>query len=80
MWNPEDIFKDGSLSIDPNAWSGGRMYQICPVIGAEQAEKTFPKIADLGFTGIHYVDVISLHPPRKCYNKQHPVNDMHPKS
>ena len=40
----------------------------------KQAEELLPKIADLGFRGIHYIDVISLHPPRKCYSKKHFIN------
>lgn len=75
MWNDDDILvlKDGSKSVDENAWSGGRMYQLCPSVAAHQAETLIKKVADLGFKGIHYVDVISLHPPRKCYSKIHPL-------
>lgn len=76
MWNEGDVLvkKDGSLSVDEYAWSGGRMYQLCPVVAEKQAEQLIPKIADLGFRGIHYIDVISLHPARKCYSDKHPVN------
>lgn len=76
MWNPEDILmtKDKKISVDPNPWSGGRMYQLCPKVALEQARITLPKIAALGFRGIHYIDVISLHPPRKCYSDKHPLN------
>lgn len=76
MWNEDDILmkKDGTLSVDDYAWSGGRMYQLCPVAAKKQAEELIPKIADLGFRGIHYIDVITLHPARKCYSSKHPVN------
>ena len=78
MWSEDDllVLKNGEVSVDPYAWSGGKMYQLCPIIGAKQAEETFPRIADLGFKGIHYVDVISLHPPRKCYSDKHPLNKL----
>lgn len=76
MWNKDDILvlKDGKVSVDEYAWSGGRMYQLCPAVAERQAEEMLPQIAKLGFRGIHYIDVISLHPPRKCYSDIHPVN------
>lgn len=76
LWNPDDILmhKNGTLSVDENAWSGGRMYQLCPAAAARQAAVMLPKVAALGFRGIHYIDVISLHPPRKCCNPRHPLN------
>jgi len=76
MWNEDDIIvlKNGEISVDPNPWSGGRMYQLCPSVAEKQAKVLLPKIADLGFKGIHYIDVISLHPPRKCYSKKHFIN------
>lgn len=75
MWNRDDILrlKNGDISVDPNPWSGGRMYQLCPEIAEKQAEALLPKIADLGFYGVHYIDVLSLHPPRKCYSEKHPL-------
>ncbi len=75
MWNRDDILqlKNGEISVDPNPWSGGRMYQLCPKIAEAQAQKLLPKIAELGFRGVHYIDVLSLHPPRKCYSKKHPL-------
>ena len=76
MWNEDDIIrlKDGSLSIDPHAWSGGRMYRLCPAVAYEQAKAILPQVADLGFKGVHYIDVISVHCPRKCYSDKHPLN------
>ena len=75
-WKDENILmkKDGSLSVDEYPWSGGRMYQLCPSIAYEQAQETLPKVADLGFKGVHYIDVISTVAPRKCYRELHPVN------
>lgn len=65
--------KDGSLGINA-CWSGGQMYDLCPMIGYEQAEKILPEVAELGFRGIHYIDVLSITFPRKCYHSVHPVN------
>ena len=66
--------KDGLLVYDELAWSGGRMYHLCPVKAWEFAARDLPKVAELGFRGIHYVDVINVVPLRKCYDKNHPVN------
>ena len=76
MWDKDDIIvlKNGEISVDPNPWSGGRMYQLCPSVAEKQAAELLQKIADLGFKGIHYIDVISLHPPRKCYSEKHFIN------
>lgn len=76
MWNEDDIIelKNGEISVDPNPWSGGRMYQLCPSVAEKQSAELLPKIADLGFKGIHYIDVITLAAPRKCYSKKHFLN------
>ena len=34
----------------------------------------FPKLRDLGFRGLHYIDVYSTVNPRTCYSKDHPLN------
>ena len=53
------------------AWSGGQMYDLCPQIGYEQAKEILPQVADLGFRGIHYIDVLGVVYPRKCYHEKH---------
>jgi len=68
------VKKDGEYSIEAVRWSGGRTYNICPKRGYEYAMETLPKIAELGFHGIHYIDVITCTPPRECFNKNHPVS------
>lgn len=54
-------------------WSGGQMYALCP---QRSYERFYPqdiaKIADLGFRGLHYIDVITIVPPRRCYDPNHP--------
>ena len=67
--------KDGSLQIDPLNWSGGRAYHLCAQTAYELAKRDLPKVADLGFKGVHYIDVISVIPLRKCYAPNHPVNE-----
>lgn len=73
----EDIVcksKDGSLSVNDYGWSGGRMYNLCPVKALEYAKEYLPKVRDLGFRGLHYIDVMSVVSLRWCYDKNHPVN------
>jgi len=75
-WSEDLIIKDknGKLSINNVAWSGGKMYHLCPKKAYELALNDLPKVAELGFQGTHYIDVISIVPPRKCYDKNHPLN------
>lgn len=63
--------KDGSNSVNEVAWSGGRMYNICPHFAYKYAKDILPKVAELGFKGLHYIDVISVIYPRRCYDKNH---------
>lgn len=66
--------EDGTLSINELSWSGGRMYHLCPEKAYEYAMEDLPKIRDLGFMGLHYVDVLSVSPLRNCFDKNHPCN------
>ena len=54
-------------------WSGGQMFDLCPKVGLAQAKALFPKIAALGLTGVHYVDVLGIVLPRECTHPAHPV-------
>lgn len=75
MWNRDDLIenKDGSIPED-SPWSGGQMYWLCPNVALRQAKEILPQVAALGFRGIHYIDVLNIVMPRKCYNKKHPLN------
>lgn len=64
---------DGSLQKN-TCWSGGRMYNLCPKMAWEFAKRDLPKIAELGFRGLHYIDVISMIPPHECADPNHPCN------
>ncbi|MCQ2433202.1 MAG: DUF5696 domain-containing protein [Clostridia bacterium] len=59
--------------VENAVWSGGQMFDLCPKIGLAQAKELFPKVANLGFSGVHYVDVISIVLPRECTHPDHPV-------
>jgi hypothetical protein len=75
-WDAEYIIKkpDGSLSTHA-VYSGGRMYDICPQRAFERfAQKELRAIADLGFRGLHYNDVLTVVQPRACYDPRHPLN------
>lgn len=66
--------KDGSFSIEAEKWAGGRTYNLCPKKTLKLAYETLPSVAELGFYGNHYIDVITATPPRYCYHPEHPVN------
>ncbi len=62
---------DGSL-MARGIWSCGRVYRQC----ARQAflvnfENDCKKILDLGFKGLHHIDVISCMRPEYCYSPDH---------
>ncbi len=65
--------KDGGLAINNMPWSGGNMYHLCPVPAWEYAQRDLPKVKELGFEGLHYIDVMSVVSLRWCYDKNHPV-------
>jgi len=76
-WDERDIIhkKDGSLSVNTECWSGGRMYHLCPQVAFEKyVKRDLCKLKELGFSGFHYIDVLSLLPPRTCCNPLHPLN------
>lgn len=73
----EDIVvkkKNGEMSTNELSWSGGKSYQLCPEKALEFAKRDLPKVRELGFSGIHYIDVMSVVPLISCYDKRHPVN------
>jgi hypothetical protein len=74
-WDEEYLLKkqDGSLVLDPGRWSGGRTYLICPQRAWERfAKEDLKKIAELGFRGLHYIDVLSIVAPQHCFDPAHP--------
>lgn len=68
------VDKNGKVSILAEKWSGGRAYNICPKQALKLAKETLPAVRDLGFSGMHYIDVISILPPKRCYHPAHPLS------
>lgn len=66
--------ENGKPRFESDEWSGGSMYAVCPKVGYEYALRELPKVRELGFKGTHYIDVISVVPPRECFSKQHSLN------
>ena len=64
---------DGSISINDLPWSGGRMYHLCPVKALQFAKRDLKRVRDLGFEGLHYIDVMSVVPLRWCHDNKHKV-------
>lgn len=76
LWDENYLLvkKDGSYNTY-TTWGGGAMYETCPKEMFERFPKNdFPKLRELGFRGLHYIDVYSTVNPRTCYSKDHPLN------
>lgn len=58
--------------IQEEAWAGGAAYRACPITQLSYAEKDLPRVAELGFAGLHYIDVLSILYPPICFHKEHP--------
>ena len=65
--------RNGNPVADPKVWSGGEMFQMCPKVAWEQAQEFIPKVAELGFFGTHYYDVLGIVNPRRCWHEKHYV-------
>ena len=65
---------DGSL-VERYVIGGGMMYDICYKQSYEKYYKEEePRLADIGFRGLEYIDVLSVIYPHECHNPEHPVN------
>ncbi len=75
-FNEDDIaiMRNGEKSVEAVRWGGGRTYNICPKRAYEISMDTLPEVAELGFRGMHYIDVITCTPPRECNNVNHLIN------
>ncbi len=76
MFNEDDLihYENGELGTGHGCWSGGKMYDLCPKVASKQAEEILPRVRDLGFKGLHYIDVLSIVNPRNCAFEKHPIN------
>ena len=74
-WNENELIvtHDGEYSTDSIPWGGGLPYHLCPKCAAEYAERNHKKVEEMGFKGLHYIDVLTNFPPRNCYSKKHPM-------
>jgi len=73
-WDPDLAVKTPEGKPFSNAvWSGGQMYALCP---QRAYERFYPqdirKVAGLGFRGLHYIDVITILQPPRCFDPDHP--------
>ena len=50
------------------------MYNLCPKAAEKFAKEDLPKVAKLGFEGLHYIDVMSVIPLRWCHSNEHESN------
>lgn len=75
QWDEEYLLKnnDGSLH-KMDIWSSGRAHKICPKRYYELfANEHLTKLKELGFEGIHYIDVITILSLLECHDKNHPI-------
>jgi len=64
-FSEDDVLKyaDGELQKN-TCWSGGQMYNLSPFAALERARTDLPQVAAFGFSGLHYIDVLSVVLPR----------------
>ena len=65
--------KDGEYSKDEILWGGGQPFHLCPAQSAKYTERNLKATYEMGFRGLHYIDVITNFSPRACYSKSHPL-------
>ena len=76
-WDPDDIIREkaGGMSVNNVYWSGGRMYNLCPRMAYEKYQPAdYERMKNIGFRGFHYIDVLTIVPPRSCFHREHPLN------
>jgi hypothetical protein len=62
---------DGTV-VTQGEWSGGKCYHACPSHQLRLTKELLPRVAELGYRGLHYIDVLSIIEPDACYHKDHP--------
>ena len=74
-WDPNFLLrkKNGEAVVGGN-WGGGKMYSTCTKATYQISLDMLDTVADLGYKGLHYIDVVAVVPPRKCYDPAHPMN------
>ena len=78
-WDSEYVVEknpDGSLLRGKTAWSGGRLYTMCPQRAYERfCPKQCAEMATLGFKGLFYIDVTTSRSLFPCKDRRHPLNN-----
>ena len=64
--------RDGSVYSHGN-WAGGQSFAACPETQLRYAKSDLPRVAALGFEGLHYIDCLSICKPDPCFDPDHPV-------
>ncbi len=70
-------YRSDGTPIQQGKWGGGAAYHACPDRQLRITGETLPAVAELGFAGIHYIDVLSILMPDACYHPDHPVSTRH---
>ncbi len=70
-WDAIAVKKDG-YPKDYGMWAGGTAYDACPEKQLSYAKLDLPRVAALGFSGLHYIDVLSIVMPDICFHPEHP--------
>lgn len=73
----EDIIAknpDGQFATGNQFWSGGKMYKTCLCQMSDIVKNVNSQVRDLGFRGLHYIDVLSCEYHRPCYAEGHAHN------
>lgn len=76
-WDEDNMVRksDGSLSPKWGPDSGGQMYDLCLKPSHDIYFPMYePRVRDLGFRGLEYLDVLSVIRPHECYHPAHPLN------
>lgn len=74
----EDLARDAQGNIFHGGnWAGGYCYRACPDTQLRYAKAYLPRIAQLGFHGLHYIDVLSIIEPNICFHRAHVSSFRH---
>ena len=69
------IAKKPNLEIKTGGkWSGGLAHIMCPKASYDISVDMLEKTAELGFKGLHYIDVLTSEPLNSCFDENHPCS------
>ena len=55
-------------------WSGGLAYVMCQKATYDISVETLNRVSELGFNGLHYIDVLTAISLEPCFDKNHPCS------